>query len=91
MVSRFPADAGKRAVVQSPKRLAHIFWPAARVTKALGVPRYCFQYCSSLGRIFLKLMGRLGVPIALAFWLRRMPGNTRGRRGRGRRQGPRWE
>jgi hypothetical protein len=44
--------------VTSPKRLPHIRRPAASVTKALGVPRYCFQYASSLGRIFFMSMAK---------------------------------
>ena len=34
---------GQRRAVRSPKRLAHIFWPAASVMNAFGVPRYFFQ------------------------------------------------
>ena len=37
------SPANHRTPVAFPKRLAHIFRPADRVMKALGVPRHCFQ------------------------------------------------
>src|SRR5216110_1480754 len=48
----FVRASAKRNAVRFPKRLDHIPSAAASVTNALGVPRYSFQYFSSLGRIF---------------------------------------
>ena len=45
---------------QIPILVAPCVWPASRVMKALGVPRYSFQYCSSFGRILSRLTGMPG-------------------------------
>src|SRR5437660_43323 len=51
-------EEGIRSAVKLPKRFDHIDCAAARVTKALGVPRYSFQYFSSLGRILDIWIGK---------------------------------
>ena len=49
-----------RMDVSLPKRVPQSCWPRASAMKAFGVVRYCFQYCSSMGRTRCRSSGNGG-------------------------------